>query len=253
MFAVENPQTQSIKHSARSWLRALFHLQGHPMRRVFFLLFSLAGLGVLLSLGIWQVQRLAWKNAILATIETRIAADPVALPQMLDPEVDKYRPVSVEGIVQAPMLRVLTSRKGIGAGYRIISPLQIGDRVVLLDRGFVPQTQDPPAGHAAPVTVTGNIHWPDETDSYTPAPDLDKNIWFARDVTAMAAALGTEPAMIVLRDPTFDDGPVTPLPVDTASIANDHLQYAITWFSLALIWAAMTLFFLRRSRAKPES
>lgn len=223
------------------------------MRRILFLLFSLAGLGLLLGLGTWQLQRLSWKQGILATIEDRIAADPVPLPDAPAPEADKYKPVTASGTIRPQSLRVLTSRKGAGAGYRIISPFETGGRVILLDRGFVPVNRDAPAGHAAPVTVTGNLHWPDEVDGYTPAPDLDGNIWFARDVTAMAAALGTDPLLIVLRDPTFDDGPVTPMPVGTAAIPNDHLQYAITWFSLALIWAAMTLFFLRRSRAKPES
>ncbi len=223
------------------------------MRRILFSLFALAGLGLLLGLGTWQVQRLQWKQGILATISDRIAADPVPLPAQPVEATDKYIPVTATGTIAPEALRVLTSRKGAGAGYRIISPFETSAGVILLDRGFVPLTAEAPAGHAGPVTVTGNLHWPDETDSYTPEPDLADNIWFARDVERMAQALDTRPVMVVLRDPTFDDGPVTPMPVDTASISNDHLQYAITWFSLALIWAVMSTYFLRRSRTKPES
>lgn len=223
------------------------------MRRILFLLFSLAGLGLLLGLGIWQVQRLFWKQGVLATIEARIAADPVPLPASPDPEADKYKPVIATGTIQLHGLRVLTSRKGAGAGYRIISPFETDGRLILLDRGFVPVNREAPDNHDNPVTVTGNLHWPDETDSFTPAPEVDSNIWFARDVPYMAASLGAEPILIVLRDQSFDDGPVTPMPVDTASIPNDHLQYAITWFSLALIWAVTAIAVLRRLRAKPES
>lgn len=87
-------------------------------------------------------------------------------------------------------------------------------------------------------------------DSFTPEPDKSNNIWFARDVPKMAAALGTEPVLLIAKSKT--DPNVVPLPVDTEGIPNDHLQYAITWFSLALIWAAMTGFFLWRGRAKDK-
>jgi len=102
------------------------------------------------------------------------------------------------------------------------------------------------------VTITGNPHWPDEIDGFTPAPDLAANIWCARDVPALAEALGTEPVLIVARQMSQDRAPVTPLPVDTAGIPNDHLEYAVTWFSLAAIWVAMTAYFgLRTHRSRP--
>ena len=104
-----------------------------------------------------------------------------------------------------------------------------------------------------PAAIEGNINWPQETDSYTPDPDLAGNIWYARDTERMAAQLGTEAVMIVLRTNPEGEAAVRPVPVSTAAIPNDHLQYAITWFSLALIWAVMSIFFLRRSRAKSES
>jgi surfeit locus 1 family protein len=69
--------------------------------------------------------------------------------------------------------------------------------------------------HEGTVTVTGNLHWPEEVDGFTPEPDLARNIWYARDVDALAAHLGTEPVLIVARDLSVSDDPVTPLPVDT--------------------------------------
>ena len=223
------------------------------MRRILFLLiFGLTGAGILIGLGVWQVQRLTWKEGVLAQIEARISDAPVALPTAPDPEADRYQPVWADGEIGQGELHVLVSRKRVGPGYRIIAPLQLADgRTVLLDRGFVPTTAKTASRTLGPVSVTGNLHWPQETDSYTPAPDIAGNTWFARDVPLMADALGTEPTLIVAKSKT--DPNVTPLPVDTVGIPNDHLQYAITWFSLALIWAAMTAWFLWRTRAAAES
>ncbi|QDI75039.1 MULTISPECIES: SURF1 family protein [Leisingera] len=221
------------------------------MRRVIFLLIiSGAGLAVLIGLGTWQLQRKAWKDGILATIEARIAGAPAAgLPAELDPETDKYRPVRLQGEIGAQELHVLTSIKDVGPGYRVISPFTLEDgRRVLIDRGFIPVKEKQAARLAGPAAIEGNIHWPQEVDSYTPEPDLSGNIWYARDAEQMAAQLDTEPVMIVLRENPEGEAGLRPVPVSAAGIPNDHLQYAITWFSLAFIWAAMTLYFLRRSR-----
>ncbi|WP_170572845.1 SURF1 family protein [Ruegeria atlantica] len=222
------------------------------MRRILFLLiFGLAGLGVLLSLGIWQVQRLGWKQDVLAEIDARISAEPVTLPLQVSKGAHKYLPVAISGEMGPGEIHVLVSVKQVGAGYRIIQSFSTGDRTILVDRGFVPTTAKATERLTGPMEVTGNLHWPDEIDSYTPEADIDANIWFARDVPNLAAALGAEPVLLIARSRT--DPNVTPLPVDTAGIPNDHLQYAITWFGLALVWAAMTGYFLWRSRANSES
>ncbi|KUJ80461.1 cytochrome oxidase biogenesis protein Surf1, facilitates heme A insertion [Ruegeria marisrubri] len=222
------------------------------MRRILFLLiFGLTGLAILLSLGTWQVQRLAWKEALLADIEARISGDPVGLPESPDPEADRFLPVAVSGELLPGEVHVLVSVKQVGPGYRIIAPFRVGDRTILLDRGFVRIEDKDKDRQTGPMEVTGNLHWPDEIDGYTPEPDLKENIWFARDVPALAAELDTEPVLLIARSRT--DPGVTPLPVDTAGIPNDHLQYAVTWFGLALVWAAMTAYFLWRGRAPSES
>lgn len=221
-------------------------------RVVFLVFFGLTGCAILVWLGTWQIQRLGWKQEVLAEIDSRISAEPAALPVAPDPDADKYLPVEVSGAVSDTELHVLVSVKHVGPGYRIIAPFQTEDgRLILLDRGFVPTEEKNKARQTGPMTVVGNLHWPDEIDSYTPEPDVAANTWFARDVPRMAAALGTDPVLLIARSQT--DPNMTPLPVDTVGVPNDHLQYAITWFSLALIWAAMTAYFLWRTRAKPES
>jgi surfeit locus 1 family protein len=157
--------------------------------------------------------------------------------------------VQATGVFGADYLRVLVSQRGHGAGYRVISPFKTGGRSILVDRGIMPTEGQPPA-HAGPVTVTGNLHWPQEVDGFTPDPDIARNIWYARDVPALAARLGTEPVLVIAREFSVSDAPVTPLPVDTSAIPNDHLNYAITWFSLAALWLGMTLYLLWRIRRR---
>ncbi|RLJ60630.1 surfeit locus 1 family protein [Litoreibacter meonggei] len=219
-------------------------------RMILPLLFGLIGCAILVSLGTWQVKRLAWKEAMLSEIDARITAQAVALPASLGKQDDLYLPVQATGTFGADRIRVLVSQKKVGAGYRIISPFTTQGRTIMVDRGVIPiadMLPEPPTGE---VTVTGNIHWPQEVDSYTPDPDEARDIWFARDVARMAAKLGSEPVLLILRSATPATPEITPLPVSRAGIPNDHLSYAITWFSLAVIWFGMTVFLLWRIRQR---
>lgn len=214
-------------------------------RMIFPQLLGVAGAAILMSLGVWQVQRLVWKESILARIEARIADDPAVLPEAPDAARDQYLPVRVEGMFDGDDLAVLASLKGFGAGYRIVSAMQTSiDRRIMVDRGFVALEARDMSGPVPTITVTGNLLWPDEIDRWTPEPDRAAGIWFARDIPAMAAELGTEPVLVVARSVSDANTGVTPLPVSTAGIPNDHLNYAITWFSLAIVWLAMTAYLL---------
>ncbi|MEM9318425.1 MAG: SURF1 family protein [Pseudomonadota bacterium] len=208
---------------------------------------GVAGVAVLVALGVWQVQRLAWKEGVLAQIEARIAAAPTALPEVPDPEADRYLPVEAEGLIGDDSIRVLVSTREDGAAYRIISTFATEGRQVLVDRGLISTEAHVPGG--GPAHVTGNLHWPDEVTGSTPDPNRMANIWFARDVPAMAEALGSEPVLIIARQIEPGYGP-RPLPVGTEGIPNDHLGYAVTWFSLAVVWFGMTLYLLWRIRQR---
>ncbi|PKP83816.1 MAG: SURF1 family protein, partial [Alphaproteobacteria bacterium HGW-Alphaproteobacteria-2] len=204
----------------------------------------------LLSLGVWQVQRLHWKEGVLAAMRAELSAPPGVLPGIPDPAVHNYLPVTVAGRYLPGEVHVLTTRQGRGPGYRIVAPFETsGGRRILIDRGFVPERMKDAPRPPAPARITGNLHWPDDLDeTFTPDPDTGRNIWFARQVAPMAAALGTEPVMLVLRQGSGAPPEVEPWPVDTSSIRNDHLNYAITWFSLAVLWAGMTGYLLWRIR-----
>ena len=220
------------------------------MKRLFFpILLGVVGCTVLVGLGIWQVQRMEWKAAVLAAIDARIGAALVALPAAPDPVTDAFLPVTVTGALGGREVRVLTADADLGgAGYRVISVLTTGDRQVLVDLGYVPLADQDQSRMAASLTVTGNLHWPDEVDGWTPAPD--GALWFARDVPAIATALGAEPFLIVAREVSPALPGMTLLPIDSRAIPNNHRVYAITWFSLAAVWAAMSLALIWRSAGK---
>ncbi|CAM5534958.1 SURF1 family protein [Frigidibacter albus] len=146
---------------------------------------------------------------------------------------------------------MLTGMSGVGPGYEVITGFETEDgRRILLDRGFLPEVGKDLPRAAVALRVTGNLHWPAEAGSNTPQPDLGRNIWFARDVPAMAAHLGAEPVLVVARGVEGDAQGIIPVPVTTAGIPNDHLGYALTWFSLAGVWLGMTAYLLWRIRQR---
>lgn len=222
------------------------------MRRLIVpLIFGLGGVAVLLSLGVWQLSRLEQKLALIDQIAARIAAAPVAVPAAFEPGRDRYLPVEVEGVFTGEAVHVLSSLKDQGVGSRVIAVLETAEgRRLLVDRGFLPEARRAGADLAGgPAVVTGNLDWPRDADSFTPAPDLGRGLWFSRAAEPIAAHLGAEPALIVARATEGAPGVAglvpAPLGID---IRNDHLEYAITWFLLALVWASMTLYFLWRQR-----
>ncbi|KAJ56013.1 hypothetical protein ACMU_09630 [Actibacterium mucosum KCTC 23349] len=218
-------------------------------RAILPLIFGLAGAAALISLGLWQMQRLEWKEGVLAEIEAKISADPVPLGDA----PNKYQPVRLQGDLAASELHVLVSRKLVGAGYRVIVAMDdsLSGQRVLLDRGFVAlDARDDSRPAQTGLTVTGNVHIPDERSNATPDNDPAQNIWFARDIDQMAAALNTAPILVVARSDTGQG--VDPWPVGTEGIPNDHLNYAITWFSLAFVWLGMTALFVWRIRRQTD-
>jgi surfeit locus 1 family protein len=223
------------------------------MRFVFPLLIGLLGTAFLVYLGLWQVQRLQWKDSILAEINGRLAAAPVAVPANPDPENDRFLSVTAAGDFVGPELHVLVSAKSMGAAYRVIQAFDTTDgRRLLVDRGVIPTPNKATARPLGSDTIIANVHWPDERDGFTPEDDEVGNIWFARDVVKMSATLGTEPFLLIVAKTDMGGAQVSPLPLDSSGIPNDHLGYAATWFGLAMVWAGMTGFWVWRMARRPS-
>lgn len=221
----------------------------HLRRILFPLILGLSGVAVLIWLGLWQLDRLAWKEGVLADINTRLTSAPVTLPGTPSEAADEYMAVTLDGTLTGPELHVLASGTAAGTGYRVIRAIEQPDgRRILIDIGLLPlDAKSNSAADEIITQITGTLIWPDDVNSSTPEPDLPKNIWFGRDVITMSDALKTEPLMVVARSMTPSDPRTALLPVDTAGIKNDHLSYAITWFGLAIVWAIMSLFLISRT------
>ena len=221
------------------------------MRRYLFpLILGVLGCAILISLGVWQLHRLAWKESMLADIQRSIEGAPAPLPAAVDPSM-KYLPVTVSGTTTGQEIDVLSGTRESGGGYQIVSALVADDgRRILLDRGFVDQDHKRDPRPPVRLDVVGNLHWPQEKGSATPAPNLDQNIWFARDVPAMAKALGTEPVLVVAAEVRGDAQGVEPIPVAIEGIPNNHLSYAVQWFMIAAVWAGMTVALIWRIRQR---
>jgi surfeit locus 1 family protein len=202
---------------------------------------------ILVGLGVWQLQRLKWKEAILAHVAAAQSAQPVDVGPVLDGlaqgrDVDYTRVVATcPGLAAAPFLELYWLHEGGQAGARLISACPVASsryRSVLVDRGFVPDTVtarppvDPSA--SAPVRIVGVLRKPDRPSFI--ALKNRPGRWFTRDVAAMAAALkAPAPAPIFLyaetsTNPGFKALEPAPLPTD---IPNRHFEYALTWFGLA--------------------
>ncbi len=221
------------------------------MRRYLFpVILGVVGCAILLSLGFWQLRRLEWKQVMLAEIQTRIDAPAQDLPADPQPAM-KYMPVELQGETTGEEILILSGTKERGGGYQVVSGFQIDDgRRIMVDRGFIAQDDRHNPRPPVRLRVRGNLHWPEEKGSSTPEPNLSENIWFARDVPAMAAQLGTLPVLVVANAMGGDAQGVMPIPIAITGIPNNHLEYAATWFMLAVIWAGMTVMLIWRIRRR---
>ncbi len=208
---------------------------------------GILGTAVLLGLSAWQVQRLGWKEGLIARLEARLADEPAPLPPEPQPERDAFLRVTVAGRLAGAPAYVLTTERPFGPGYRVIVPVEAEGRRVLVDLGYVREAERgsalPPKGAA--LTATGALFWP-EADAFTPEPDPAESLFFSREVGALAEALGTEPLLVVAEAHSLGELPrAKALGVD---LPNNHRNYAITWALLALTWATMSVLWLRRER-----
>lgn len=220
---------------------------------------ALIGLSILIGLGVWQLQRLKWKEDLLARIAALQTAPAKPLETILSAggDMDYVRAVfSCPDLERRPLLRLFAVREG-SAGYRLITacPVAAGaTRSILVDRGFVPlELADravAPGRALLPGPITGVLRKGDKPTFVTPANRLGENLWYSRDVPAMArklAAPAPAPVFLMLEQPAPPPGGPTPAPVPI-DIPNRHLEYAITWFGLAAALVGVYVASLFRKR-----
>lgn len=229
---------------------------------------------ILIGLGIWQVHRLAWKEALIARVNAGLSATPVPAPgpeawPTLNVSDHEYEPVEVTGTLfdnrSAYVVYTLTEPKGKfgGSGYLVMTPLETsGGWTVYVNRGFVPRDKRDAAARpgsivAGVTTVTGLLRSPHGRSWFTPADNVKGNAWFSRDPQLYAAAYGAPTQSIApyIIDANFDGTLPGGLPQGGETIVrfpNNHLGYAITWFGLAICSVGVFAMFAYKRLSKPN-
>lgn len=214
--------------------------------------------GLFTGLGVWQVRRLAWKLDLIARVDRRVHAPPQPAPgpgewASLTSANAEYRRVRVSGVFLNGRETLVEAVTDLGAGYWVVTPLRTSWGTVLVNRGFVPPERAAPASRAAgssstPATVTGLLRMTEPGGGFLRHNAPLANRWYSRDVEAIGRARG-----LTRLAPYFIDADATPVPggwpkggLTIVHFRNAHLQYALTWFGLALLSAFGASVLLRR-------
>jgi surfeit locus 1 family protein len=245
-------------------------LAGTARRRESFLIptvFVLAAFLMLIGLGTWQLERKAWKETLIATLDQRLGAPPVALPSRerwadLDPAHDEFRRVSLRAeFLSDREGRVYTAGSALredikSPGYFAFAPARLADGdVVVVNRGYVPNPRPDaslrPIGlREDPVDIIGVMRWPESPSWFVTAHNASQDLWFVRDQQAMAAAYDwgeVAPFYIDQEAPVSAEDAPRPAPLKV-NLRNEHLQYALTWYGLAAVLAIAFFFWMRTRR-----
>ncbi len=225
-------------------------------------LFTVPALAVLIGIGTWQVQRLHWKQDLIALRSARLQAPPVALSELdlagaKDLAALEFRRVQVTGRFLHEEEMYLAARNlRSSVGYHVITPLERSDgSVVLVNRGWVPLDRKAPGTRAAgqrsgSVTVSGLLRAGGRKGVFTPDNRPGENFWFYVDVPAMAVHAGLERVhpFVIEAGPAANPGGFPIGGQSRVKLRNDHLQYAITWYSLAAALLVIYVLYHRRER-----
>lgn len=219
------------------------------MRRIALGALTLLVIAGLVSLGVWQVQRRSWKLALIERVERRLAAPPVAAPGPARwPQIardDVYTRVTVTGTLRNDRSTLVQAVTDLGSGYWVLTPMTT-DRgfTLLVNRGFVPPERKAAGGTgpAGPVSITGLLRITEPNGGFLRSNDPASDHWYSRDVAAIAAkrSLGAVAPYFIDADarssPGWPRGGLTVI-----SFPNNHLVYALTWFAMAALLAAVSL------------
>jgi len=219
----------------------------------------LAAMLALVSLGVWQLQRKTWKESLISDINSRAHAVVTELPSenswpSWNAAADEFRHVTVSGtylhdwetpvygLMQTAQLGAGQNATGSVQGSYIFTPLLLDNgAIIFINRGFVPDGQMDAVSHPGEhVQVSGILRAPEKRGWFVPENNPEKGKWYTRASNAMAAYYQFErPAPFYLEADaqpkaseavSWPQGGVT----RTITLKNDHLQYALTWFGLAL-------------------
>lgn len=225
-------------------------------------LFTVPAVILMLGLSVWQLQRLAWKTELIDAFETRVSAEPSAPPAEIDPDQFaewRYRHVAATGRYLHDKELQITGKPYKGtAGFHVITPFVTDDGLtVFVNRGWVPEKQRRPADRPEtlvppPATFDGVVRQAGLKGDFVPENEPQNDVWFTVEPRAMAAHLGLDGQVAAgyFVDQLAEGPNPTALPFGatrTISVRNEHLQYAVTWFLLALTLIAVYVIWHRQA------
>ena len=234
------------------------------MQRFALPLTVLAATLFLVGLGTWQMQRLAWKEALIAEREAGLSMPEAPLPGRFDDgepaEAFDFRTVTVKGVFRHDLEQLYGARARANMlGHHVLTPLIPADGpAILVDRGWVPADKVHPAARsggqlAGDVSVSGIARYraADRPGLFTPENDPDAGRWYHYDLEAMTEALGIPLSPLVVEaDATPNPGGLPIGGRTVTTLTNNHLQYAITWYALAVALIGVYIVFRRQRRAQ---
>lgn len=215
---------------------------------------TVVALAILIGLGTWQLQRRAEKHDLLDQIAARSGAAPAPVEILFATgDYAAFRPATADGVFDhAKESYVYAPRTDGGPtrqGFKVVTPLHlVSGGAILVDRGWVPEQRKDPATRKegqfeGEIEVTGTLRPPSAPGTFTPPPDLAARTFYLRDSTAIAAAAGvTLLRPLILEATSAVDGGPEPRPSDV-NIPDNHLSYALTWYSLAVVLLVVYLRF----------
>lgn len=228
--------------------------------------FLLLALAAFVALGVWQVHRMGWKHALIARVEARVRAEPVAPPpdarlRTASAEDIEYLRVAMRGRYLGEATTLVRSATDLGTGYWVMTPLDVknGSRRIWINRGFVPAgTQRAVAAAMTPtgdVSVTGLLRKTEPGGSLLQANDPANDRWYSRDVDAMSKSRSVAPVVPAFVDAQIENAvrPTGQQPVPgltQIAFPDNHLSYALTWFAMAAMSLMALLFVWRWGRWK---
>jgi surfeit locus 1 family protein len=238
-----------------------------PWVRITLAVLALALFAGFMSLGLWQVQRRAWKLDLIERVDQRVHAAATPAPTSaqwptLSVANDEYRHVSLQGTFLYEREALVQAVTELGSGFWVITPMQLEDgSTVLVNRGFVPPEarardarQVPEV--AGPTGVNGLLRFSEPGGGFLRQNDAAADLWYSRDVAAIGTARGlqnlapyfvdADAASAAPRGLDVQQWPVAGLTV--ISFKNNHLIYALTWFGLALMVVGATVLVVRHER-----
>jgi surfeit locus 1 family protein len=217
-------------------------------------IFVVVGIAILLVLGTWQLQRLKWKEDLLAHIAALQGAAPAPLADLAgrSPQALDFVRASLDcaDLETRPHASVYAIQDGEAGSRWVVACPAPGGRSILVDRGFAGEDETASPGAAQTATVVGVLRQVSKPSWATPANDPARNRWFWRGVPAMAKALNAPdplPVVLMLESPAPASGAPHPAPLPT-EIPNRHLEYALTWYGLAGALAGVYIALLLRRR-----